>query len=63
MGEVVELYPKNPGNGAREAIEEYFAEEGLGLLMPGSDLARPDHLLAALWAKGFKIVPTNDANT
>ena len=39
---------RNPGNGAREALQRYFE---------GQQLAGVDHLLAWLWINGFKVVP------
>jgi hypothetical protein len=46
----------SPGNGAREAMQRYFAEWPSQEL----ELGRVDHMLAWLWVEGFKVVPCND---
>lgn len=52
MADVVDIAEyRNPGNGAREILEKYFAEQGL------IRSNAPDHLLAWLWAEGYKVVP------
>ncbi len=60
MTNVVQFYcPMNRGNGARESVIRYFEEGPLNpMAIP---MLRADHLLAALWVAGFKVVPL-DAN-
>jgi len=44
---------RNPGNGAREALQKWFVEEAGSI----TERADTDRLLAWLWAEGFKVVP------
>lgn len=60
MAEVIP-FPRNEGNGAREALTEYFTRdlwlEYVIASESGPELSAPDHLLTWLWAHGFKVVP------
>jgi hypothetical protein len=47
---------RNLGNGAREAMQRYFAEWPSQEL----ELGRVDHMLAWLWVEGFKVVPCTE---
>lgn len=60
--DVVNLSPyRNPGNGAREALMRYTELPSVRLEGGGdSGLCAVDHLLARLWAEGFKIVPVEE---
>lgn len=45
---------RNPGNGAREKVEEYFALFPKD--SPIGDIIRADHFLLWMWSEGYKIV-------
>lgn len=56
MANVIPFPEKFRGNGAREALSRVLdAEDDLLSTNPPLDLV--DHLLAALWVEGYKVVP------
>lgn len=51
MAKIIKLeIPRNPGNGAREAIARYFK-------VRKANLGAVDHFLASMWVRGFAVVP------
>lgn len=60
MPEGVTRFPRNEGNGGREALGG--ALKRLGVKGPIDGLAEADQILALLWYDGFKIVPLTDAD-
>lgn len=65
MSADVVQFPVHEGNGAREALERYWREMDASFWIrtlpdqPDKELPPWDHLLAWLWAEGFKIVPVD----
>lgn len=61
---VVDLPPRNPGNGAVEVLDDYFLRGRYLQYMVGNEtniaLTRTDHLLSWLWGCGFKVVPVEE---
>lgn len=50
------------GNGAREVLDRYFAEE-TDLPPESRKLLRADHLLMWLWMEMYKVVPLDEEDT
>lgn len=46
----------HPGNGAREAVDRYFAEQKMVPHYDGK-MSETDYMLIWLWIEGFKVVP------
>jgi hypothetical protein len=53
----VVAFPRNPGNGAREALIAIAETLPSTLESPNDALCWSDWLLCELWDRGFKIVP------
>lgn len=68
MANVIKFPAKvpDPGNGAREKVDQYFNEDRYfnylyGKIVEGQELEpklnQTDHFLMWLWSEGFKVVP------
>lgn len=62
MGEIVQFNrPINPGNGAVEALDQFFDNDfwhhAWNSRFGHTTLSETEFMLAWLWDKGFKVVP------
>jgi hypothetical protein len=61
VADVIQLADyRDPGNGARGAVERYFADFPNAARV--SAVLRADHFLFWLWSEGFQVVPLDGSD-